>query len=376
MKPRASEKRPDRVDFNQAPFLVIWETTRSCALACRHCRADSILRRDPLELTNEEGKRLLDEVAEMKTPIVILSGGDPLNREDLEDLIRHGKSRGIRMGTIPAATPNLTRERLLALKAAGVDQVAFSIDGPTARLHDEFRGTPGAFDTTMAGVRHAHEVGIPLQINTCFAAWNFPCLEDMVRLVRGLKVVFWEVFFLIPIGRGKGLKSLSAGQFEEVFERMHRLNDEEDFIIKLTEAPHYRRFVIQRERGAQRQDGATAAERIKRILARPRGAGGSLGMSPQAVNAGRGFAFVDHVGNICPSGFLPIPAGDVRRHSIIEVYRRSSLFQALRDPKLLKGRCGVCEFAGICGGSRARAYAVTGDYLETDPCCVYEPRVR
>lgn len=360
---------PGRVDFNQAPFLIIWETTRSCGLACKHCRADAILRRDPRELDTAQGKDVLDQAAALGTPIFILSGGDPLNRTDIEELVGHGKSRGLRMGTIPAATSNLTRERVKALKNAGLDQIAFSLDGPTAELHDAFRGVPGSFNKTLEGIAYAHEAGLPLQINTCFAAWNFEYLQAMVSLVRSLGVVFWEVFFLIPIGRGENLGALSPEQFETVFERMHRLNAEEKFIIKLTEAQHYRRFVVQKERAA----GGDVGGRVKNILARPRGVQGGMGMSPQTVNSGKGFMFIDHTGDICPSGFLPIPCGNVRTHRLAEIYRESPLFKELRDPSRLKGNCGICEFASLCGGSRARAHAMTGDYLASDPGCSYIP---
>ena len=360
------------VDFSLAPFLVIWETTRSCGLACQHCRAEAILRRDPDELNALEGKRIIDQVAEMKTPILILSGGDALMRQDLEELVRYGKSRGLRMATIPAATPLLTRERVRSLKDAGLDQMAFSIDGHTESLHDGFRGVKGSFAKTLEGVSYAHEVGLPLQINTCFAAWNYPYLEDLVALVRSLGVVFWEVFFLIPMGRGMAMQSLTAEQFEVVFERMRRLNDEEPFIVKLTEAQHYRRFVIQKERSKGSGPAESSIE-VRRVLARPRGVGGAIGMSPQAVNSGKGFVFIDYHGNICPSGFLPVPAGNIRTHRLPEVYRDSALFRELRDSNLLKGKCGCCEYADICGGSRARAYAVTGDYLASDPFCAYEP---
>ncbi|MBI5629921.1 MAG: TIGR04053 family radical SAM/SPASM domain-containing protein [Elusimicrobia bacterium] len=358
------------IDFNQAPFLVIWETTRSCALACQHCRAEAVLGRDARELDTAEGKGLLDQVAEMGTPIVIFSGGDPLNRPDLEELIRHGRKQGLRLGTIPAATDNITRERIRGLKEAGLDQIAFSVDGPTARLHDSFRGIAGAFDRTMEAIAMVHEEGLSLQINTCFAAWNFPYLEDMVALTKAAKVAFWEVFFLIPMGRGQALGGLSAEQFELVFDRLYRLNYEDSFIVKLTEAQHYRRFVIQKELAAPRCEGS-AAERIRRIVARPRGINGSLGMSPQAVNAGKGIVFIDHMGNICPSGFLPIPAGNLRRQKLSEVYRGSPLFLELRDPGRLMGKCGTCEFASMCGGSRARAYAMTSDYMASDPGCAY-----
>ncbi len=378
MKPKVSGKghpggkHPGRVDFSQAPFLVIWETTQSCALACRHCRAEAILGRNPGELSTDEGKRILDQTAQMKTPIFILSGGDPFNRPDLEELIAHGKKIGLRMGTIPAATSNMTLERMKSVKDAGCDQLAFSIDGPTAALHDDFRGVPGAFEKTMEGIRIAHKVGLPLQINTTFAAWNYRYLDKMVELIRTLGVVFWEVFFLIPMGRGKSVESLTAEQFETVFERCHKLNEEEDFIIKLTEAPHYRRFVIQKERAAASSSEETS-KRIKHILARPRGVKGSMGMSPQAVNAGKGFVFIDHLGTVFPSGFLPISVGNVRETPLPELYRETSLFKELRDPKKLKGKCGACEFAGVCAGSRARAYALTGDHLASDPFCVYVP---
>ncbi|RMD81029.1 MAG: TIGR04053 family radical SAM/SPASM domain-containing protein [Candidatus Dadabacteria bacterium] len=357
------------IDFDQRPFLVIWETTQACDLACKHCRAEAIPNRDPRELTTDEGKALLEEVARMGTPIFILSGGDPLRRPDLEELIRHGKTLGLRMGTIPAATPALTRERIRALADAGVDQVAFSLDGPTERIHDTFRGVEGSFAKTLEGVEFAHEAGIPVQINTCFASWNFAYLEAMVDLVKRLGVVFWEVFFLVPTGRGREMESLTAEQFEQAFERLHRLNSEAPFIIKVTEAPHYRRYVIEKEMA---QHAATAQERIEYILARPRGIAG-IGMSPKAVNSGKGFAFVSHIGEIYPSGFLPLCAGNVRTDSLADVYRNSPLFRRLRDPNALGGKCRACAYADVCGGSRARAYALTGDYMAAEPFCAYTP---
>lgn len=363
---------PKAVDFSRAPFLVIWETTRSCALACKHCRAEAILGRHADELTTDEGRRIIGQTAEMGTPIFILSGGDPFNRPDLEDLIAHGKSLGLRMGTIPAATKNLTRERVKACREAGLDQMAFSLDGPSAALNDEFRGVPGAFDRTMAGIDFAHHAKLPVQINTCFTSWNYEHLDAMVALVRRLGIVFWEVFFLVPTGRGAELHNMAASRFEEVFDRLYRLNREEDFIIKVTEAQHYRRFVIQKESAAE-GDPEKARERIRHILARPRGVAGSVGMSPEAVNSGKGFVFVDHLGGVYPSGFLPLTVGSVRESSLIDLYRDSKLFRELRDPALLKGKCGACEFRQVCGGSRARAYALTGDHLAEDPCCAYIP---
>ena len=210
MHPHSRDKagpssHPRAVDFDDAPFLVIWETTRSCGLACRHCRAEAVLGRDPAELSTQEGKDLLGQIAAMGTPIAVLSGGDPLNRPDLEELVEHGKSLGLRMGTIPAATANLTRERVRALVDAGLDQIAFSLDGPTALTHDEFRQVPGSFAKTLEGAAYARDAGIPLQINNCFAAWNLAYLEEMVKLITSLGVAFWEVFFLVPMGRGRAM---------------------------------------------------------------------------------------------------------------------------------------------------------------------------
>lgn len=369
---RAGGGHPGRVDFSQAPFLVIWETTRSCGLACKHCRAEAIYGRDPDELTTEQGKKLLDDVATMGTPICILSGGDPLNRPDLEELTAHGKARGLRMGTIPAATASLTRARIHGLKQAGIDQIAFSLDGPTAALHDGFRGVPGSFERTLEGVAHCHAEGVPLQINTCFASWNFQHLEAMIALVKGLGIVFWEVFFLVPMGRGRQMDSLRPHQFEEAFARLYDLSREAPFIVKVTEAQHYRRYVTLREEGAGHSQLETEA-RIQDILARPRGVGGSLGMSPKAVNSGKGFLFVDHLGNVCPSGFLPTPCGNVKHESLADVYRHHPLFVRLRDPGALHGKCGACAFSDICGGSRARAFALTDDPFATDPFCAYAP---
>ncbi|HBL16966.1 MAG: hypothetical protein A2X36_00530 [Elusimicrobia bacterium GWA2_69_24] len=353
--------RPDfgSIDYAQAPLLVIWETTRSCGLACKHCRAAADLGRDPGELTTDEGKLLLAQVKAMGTPILILSGGDPFNRPDLSELVRHGKGLGLRVGTIPAGTDNITRERVFALKAAGLDQIAFSLDAPAAAAHDEFRRTAGTFDRTLTGIRWAHEAGIPVQINTCFADWNIARLEEMIALVRSLDIVFWEVFFLIPTGRGKDMGGITAEQFETAFARLHALSLEVPFHVKLTEAQHYHRFILHHEKTAPRGEGGRRG---------PHSSGG------QAVNSGKGFVFVDHLGNVCPSGFLPIVAGNIREKGLADIYRNAPIFRDLRDPSLLKGKCGACEYGAACGGSRARAYAMTGDYLATDPFCAYVPK--
>lgn len=341
-----------KLDFHKAPLLVIWEVTRACALACRHCRASAEDQRDPRELSTAEGQRLLEQVHTMGTRIMILTGGDPLQRDDLEELVAYGKKLGLIMATIPAATPRLTRERLQALKQAGLAQVAFSLDGPTAAKHDDFRKVEGTFDLVMKGAAWARELGLPLQINTVFGQWNLDDFDALAATVERLGAVFWEVFLLVPVGRGAILPALSPEECESLFAKLLTLAARAPFVVKITEGQHHRRYAIQNYGNKSMR----------------------LGLSPHTVNAGRGFCFVDHKGSVCPSGFLPLECGNVRETDVTAIYRTSPVFQELRDVHRLKGRCGRCPYRDLCtGGSRARAYALTGDYLAEDPWCLYEP---
>ncbi len=362
------------VDFARAPFLVIWETTQACGLACRHCRASARPWRDPRELDTHEGYALIRQVADMGTPLLILSGGDPVNRPDLFELIRYSKTMGLRTATIPAATEALTRELVIHLKQSGLDQMALSLDFPRAELHDAFRGVPGAFAKTLEAAAWAREAGLPLQVNTTVCGDTAAYLEEMAAFVATLGIVFWEVFFLVPTGRGSELQGLSASECERLFDILYRAQKKGDFIVKVTEAPHYRRHVAQRERVAhgerERPRGAVA---MPALLTTSEGPGHTVGLAPRGVNSGNGFLFVSHTGEIYPSGFLPIPAGNVRETTLGDTYRHSPLFRALREPTALKGRCGACEYAAICGGSRSRAFGLTGDHLASDPWCSYEP---
>lgn len=374
MKPASPAATFKAVDFHKAPFLVIWETTQACALACRHCRASARPFRDPLELTTAEGKRLVEDVARMGTPLVVFSGGDAVNRPDLTELILHAKRQGLRAATIPAATDRLTPELVRDLKYAGLDQMALSLDFPRAALHDSFRGVPGAFAKTLAAAGWAHEYNLPLQINTTVCGETAPYLEEMAAFVEDMGVVFWEVFFLVPMGRGSVMSGLSASQCEKLFDVIYKVQKKGEFIVKVTEAPHYRRRVAQRERqAAQESTRPHGGVAMPELLTVSEGPGHSVGLAPRGVNAGNGFLFVSHVGEIYPSGFLPLSAGNVRRNSLERTYRGSPLFQELRRPEALKGRCGECEFREICGGSRSRAFALTGDPFETDPWCAYTP---
>ncbi|HJN44284.1 MAG: TIGR04053 family radical SAM/SPASM domain-containing protein [Vicinamibacterales bacterium] len=369
-----TRRMPD-VDFDQAPFLAIWETTQACELACQHCRASAQPNRDRGELTTDEGKQLITAVAEMGTPVFILSGGDPLKRPDLCELISWGKQAGLRMGTIPAATPTLNRNDIERLKDAGLDQMAMSLDFPRADLHDDFRCAPGAFRKTMQALEWAHDVQMPVQINTSVFAGSAAYLPEMAELVKTLGIVFWEVFFLVPVGRGENVDGLTAQRCEELFDVLYRAQKEGPFIVKVTEAPHYRRFVAQRELAesdtAPLGPGHTAS--MPRQLLRSEGPGHTVGLAARGVNAGKGFAFVSHLGEVFPSGFFPCSAGNVRTDGIEHIYRDSPLFRSLREPDRLDGRCGRCEFRTICGGSRSRAFALTNDYFATDPWCAYQP---
>ncbi|MBI2922876.1 MAG: TIGR04053 family radical SAM/SPASM domain-containing protein [Planctomycetes bacterium] len=354
------------VDFDRTPFLVIWETTQACDLACRHCRASAIPGPIPGELSTAEGRKLIDDVAALGTPLMVLSGGDPASRPDLLDLVRHGKSHDMRMATIPAATPRLTPDLVRGLKIAGLDQIAFSIDFPREDLHDSFRGVAGSFRRTVDAVGWAKDAGLPPQINSCIWGESAKYLPEMAALVEKLGAVFWEVFFLVPTGRGTEIAGLTAERCEELFPILLEAQNRKKFILKVTEAPHYRRYLAQR----QEEEHGRAAPRHAPAATGP---GASLQLARRGVNAGNGFLFVSHLGEMYPSGFLPASAGNVRTTSVATAYRESELFRSLRNPAALKGRCGRCPFAMACGGSRSRAHALTGDWLETDPWCGYQP---
>jgi len=364
------------MDFNQQPFIVIWETTQACDLVCAHCRAEAQPAPLPGELNHPEGLGLIDQVAQMQASILVLSGGDPLKRKGLPELIAHGKSRGLRICTIPAATDLLTWQAVAQLKEAGLDQMALSLDATTAERHDHFRGSRGAFQKTMEAVQWAHEVKLPLQINTVISQYNVHEINRLVQLVERLGIVFWEVFFLVPTGRGAELEPLSAQQCEEVFAALYRAAQNNPFIVKATEGPHFRRYYIQQKLRAAQINPQTlkfSPAELPHELRRLTGPHGTIGRAPQGVNAGKGHLFISHDGEIYPSGFLPLSAGNIRRAGLKQTYQSSGTFQMLRDADRLKGRCGICEYRWICGGSRARAFALSGDPLAEDPCCAYVP---
>jgi len=364
-----------QIDFSERPYIVIWETTQACDLACVHCRASAQPRRHPLELSTEEARRLIGQVAELEAPVFVLTGGDPLKRPDIYDLVEYATGLGVRTSLTPSATPLLTREAIAELQKRGLARLAVSLDGSTPELHDDFRRVPGSYDCTLRAIRWARELGLPVQINTTITRRNLADFASLVRLLESLDIVLWSVFFLVPTGRGKTDDLVTAEEFEQIFEKLYQTAARVKFDIKTTEAQHYRRYLLQRRAAARAygDDSAlrpTAAMAVSSAVVGPDG----IARAPRGLNGGKGFMFISHLGEVYPSGFLPLSAGNIRKERLADIYRHSPLFTALRDTARLQGKCGVCEFKEICGGSRARAYALTGDPFTEEPCCIYQPR--
>ena len=362
------------------PMIVIWETTRACQLVCKHCRADAQKVAHPDQLSTQQGRELLGEIAGFGSPypIVVLTGGDPFEREDLPELVRYGASLGLHMALSPSVTPKMTPESLATFREAGVHALSLSLDAASADVHDGFRGVDGVFDDTIRAAGWARELGYRLQINSTVTRGTVDELPALLRTVRALDASLWSVFFLVPTGRGSALQPLAADEVEDV---LHWLHDVSDLLaVKTTEAPHYRRVAIQRARrraaGDPEPERGPLYHRLRDAVAdllddpdRPR----RTPRPPIDVNSGRGFAFVSHTGLVYPSGFFPQHCGDVTKSSFVEIYRTNPLLVSLRHPGGYHGKCGVCEFGEVCGGSRSHAYAVTGDILGSDPTCVYLP---
>src|SRR4051812_40230269 len=370
------------LNYDEAPFLAIWEVTQSCDLACKHCRAAAQPIAHPDQLTTAEGKALIDQIADMHVPIFVFTGGDPLKRPDLYELIRYCDEKGVKVAVTPSATPLLTREAIFKMKEAGVVRLGISLDGSTPEIHDAFRGLPGAWARTIQAVEWAAEAGLPIQVHSTISRHNAHDLDNLCALFEKLAIVMWNVFFLVPVGRGQLGDLLSGEEFEGVFGKIYELSQRVSFQIKTTEAMHYRRYLLQhnleeRKMGhghpggrpvasatAEYEPGAPQADAQTR----------THGWATRRVNDGKGFMFISHVGNVYPSGFLPIHAGNIRETPLSDIYRNAPIFKALRDTSRLEGKCGACEYKEICGGSRARAYALTGDPLAQEPCCIYQPR--
>ena len=340
--------------YAEAPARVYWEITRACSLACKHCRAEAAPHADPAQLGARAGAKLLEQLAHAEPkPHVVLTGGDPLEREDLFELIARGRALGLGISVSPSATPRVTEEAIVRLKEAGLEAISLSIDGATAETHDALRGVPGTFERTIAAAKRAAAVGLPFQVNTLVSKETRRELPAIDALVRSFPATRWSLFFLVTVGRGTVLEAIGAEETEALLVWLAMRAREPGLVITTTEAPHFRRVMI--ERGAR--GGA------------PKGHGAG-------IRDGNGIMFVAHDGEVSPSGFLPLSAGNVKLENPLRLYRESPLFRSLRDADSFHGRCGDCEFRFVCGGSRARAWAASGDPLGEDPLCIHQPTPR
>lgn len=367
---RAAAERGQRdqrmviADFDQSPFTIAWEVSRACAYACVHCRADAMHQRDPNELSTDEAKSLIDDLTRFGSPILIFTGGDPMMRPDLAELISYASESGLRCSLTPTATALPTTKRLEEVRDAGIRRIALSLDAPRAEVHDDFRKVAGSWKRTMDILHRAQEIGISVQVNTTVAKHNIDILEEMVPFIEEVNAVQWSVFFLVPTGRAMIDQMISAEEHERTFNWLYDLSKVSPFDIKATAAQMYRRVAIERKRAEQTDAKPVtfqgAGFQYEDGLHRPK----------KGVNDGNGFLFISHIGEIQPSGFLPLTAGMVREDDVVDVYRNHEIFKNLRDYSKLKGVCRDCEYREVCGGQRGRAYGVTGDYMESDPGCI------
>jgi radical SAM protein len=368
-------KPTSTLNFDERPYIAIWETTQACDLACVHCRACAQPARNPFELSTDEAKRLIDQIAEMEVPVFVLTGGDPLKRPDIFELIDYAREKGVHTSMTPSATPLLTRASIVQLKERGLARLAVSLDGSTAEMHDAFRRVDGSYECTLNAIRWAREVGLPVQINTTVTRRSIGDLDSMIEQLQTLDITLWSVFFLVPTGRGQMSDMISAEEFEDVFEKLYDTAKRVKFDIKTTEAQHYRRFLLQRRAEERKAGVESVATKLPAAQAFPAALGGDgIQRAPRGLNDAKGFIFISHVGEVYPSGFLPESGGNIRRQPLADIYRYSPVFRTLRDTSRLKGKCGACEFKDICGGSRARAFALTGNMLEEEQYCTYQPK--
>jgi radical SAM protein len=346
--------------FATAPRRIYWEVTAACDLACRHCRAEAVPEPDPAELSTAEGLALIDRLAGFGSPLphLVLTGGDPLKRGDLWSLISLARVLGFGVSVAPSATPLLTPATVRRLRAAGVEAISLSLDGSDAGRHDALRGMPGCFSRTLEAAAAARAAGLPFQINTLVSRETLPDLAAIHEVAKRAGASRWSLFFLVTVGRGTGLDPISARECEDLFDWLVDLRGSDGPVITTTEAPHFRRALLERGRriGGGRASTSGADRR-------------ALG-----VRDGNGIMFISHRGEVYPSGFLPLSLGTVRREDPVSIYRDALILLALRRPDLFGGRCGRCAFRNICGGSRARAFAATGNPFAEDPLCRYEPQ--
>lgn len=362
-----------RVDFESRPILVFWETTRACSLACTHCRASAIPEPLPGELTVEEGERLLERIAAFgrPAPVLVATGGDVLMRVGLDDFAGRARALGVALALAPSVTPLLDEQRVAGFSGLGVKVASISLDGARAATHDGIRGVAGHFEATLEAIRLLRRHRITVQVNTLVSRRTVNDLPAIARIVKETGASIWELFFLVRVGRGIEVEELTPDENEHV---AHFLVDAARYgvIVRTVEAPFFRRVAASRAAGGRPPSFGL----YPRLRVQLRGELGPPAGPPRAqtkgTRDGRGILFVGHDGTITPSGFLPLPLGNVRTDDLVEVYRDHPLLRRIRAADF-HGRCGVCSYRDLCGGSRARAYAATGDPLGEDPACTYDP---
>ncbi len=342
--------------------LVAWETTRRCNLSCKHCRAVAEDHPYDNELDTQASFRLLDQIREVGTPIIILTGGEPLLREDIFDIAAYGNKIGLRMVMAPNGTL-LTQENTERLKASGIKRISVSLDGATPETHDDFRGLTNAFDRSLQGIEYAKAAGLEFQINTTITKTNLDEIPKILSLAENLGAVAHHIFLLVPTGRGKYIldSAIDAKEYEETLNWFYDQQSKTSLQLKATCAPHYYRILRQRAKA----DG-------KKVTFETHG----LDAVTRGCLAGTGFCFISHVGRVQTCGFLDVTCGCVTQQNFKDIWENSEVFTKLRNFKNLDGKCGACEFKAVCGGCRARAYEATGDYLAEEPLCSYEPGKR
>lgn len=342
--------------------LVAWEVTRSCNLSCVHCRAASMDKPYQGEFTTDEAFSLLDDIAKVGKPIIILTGGEPLLRDDVFEIARYGTTRGFRM-TLATNGTLITDDVAQNLKEAGIQRVSISIDGATAESHDNFRKVEGAFDGAVRGIEILKKHEIPFQINTTITSVNLGELEGIHRFAISIGAVAHHIFLLVPTGRGKNLanQALPADEYEKALHWFYEQRGKSSLQLKATCAPHYYRILRQR-----------AHEKGERVTFETHG----LDAVTRGCLAGIGFCFVSNIGTVQPCGYLEVDCGNVRKAPFSEIWENSEIFRSLRNLSLYEGKCGYCEFIRVCGGCRARAYEATGNFLAEEPLCTYKPRAK
>ncbi|MBM4310742.1 MAG: heme b synthase [Deltaproteobacteria bacterium] len=343
------------------PRLVFWELTKRCNLACRHCRADAADMDFSGELDFDSAKKVIDDITAFANPILVLTGGEPLYRDDIFEIAGYAASKKLR---VALATNGTLIDETCArrIREAGIARVSISIDGSTAASHDDFRGIPGAFDAAVRGVRLLREQGVSFQFNTTVTRRNVGELEDILRFAVSEGPVALHLFMLVPVGCGVAIAEtdmISSERYEQVLNWFYDRSKQTPIELKATCAPHYYRIIRQRARA----EGRTLSLETDGMAAMTRG-----------CLAGSGVCFISHLGDVQPCGYLPLVAGNVLRDGFKNIWENSELFLALRDTDRLSGKCGACGYRLVCGGCRARAYYATGGFLDEEPYCMYDPK--